>query len=128
MAPFFSQNKNIPKYITALARENRVRPTPQEDSLWHRLSNRQLCGLKFRRQFPIGRYIVDFYNHSSRLVIEIDGGVHSVSKKYDKNRDAYLNSSGCTVLRIGNSEVETDIEKVLTRIAETARLQARSLD
>jgi very-short-patch-repair endonuclease len=116
MEKSFSKHKDVPKYITNLSWENRNNPTPQEEKLWSKISGKKLNGLKFRRQFPIGRYIVDFYNHSNRLVVEIDGSVHDCTKEYDKNRDDYLRACNYTVLRFTNSEIESHIEMVMQRI------------
>jgi very-short-patch-repair endonuclease len=107
MEKSFSRYKDTPKYITDLAWKNRINPTVQEEKLWSIISGKKLNGLKFRRQFPIGRYIVDFYNHVNRLVIEIDGSIHETTKEYDGNRDAYLHSGGYKVLRFTNSEIES---------------------
>jgi very-short-patch-repair endonuclease len=83
----FSRYKNKPNYVTTLSRKNRLKPTLQEKMLWDVIRGKKLNELKFRRQFPIGRYIVDFYNHSHKHVIEIDGKIHENKTKYDKNRD-----------------------------------------
>jgi very-short-patch-repair endonuclease len=113
--------KDTPKYITKLARENRNNPTDQEEKLWSLISGKKLNGLKFRQQFPIGRYIVDFYNHANRIVIEIDGSIHDSTKEYDANRDDYLHAGGYKVLRFTNSEIESDIETVVQRILENTK-------
>jgi very-short-patch-repair endonuclease len=94
--------------------------TPIEHKLWMRLRNRQLHGFKFRRQHPIGKYIVDFFCLEARLVIELDGGWHAEDAKQsmDEYRTAYLHSQGYTVLRIWNNEVTENLRGVLQRIAE----------
>jgi very-short-patch-repair endonuclease len=117
----FLKYKNTPKYITNLSRENRMAPTAQEEQLWSAISNKKLKGLKFRRQFPIGRYIVDFYNHANRLVIEIDGSIHDSTKEYDYNRDAYLDANGYKVLHFTNFEIESYIETVVCKIMENTK-------
>ena len=114
----FTTYKNTPKQITTFARNNRSNQTPAEEKLWSRISKRQLNGIKFRRQFPIGKYIVDFYSHAKKLVIEIDGYIHDEKHEYDKNRDQYLTACGYTVLRFPNSEIGTNIETVLQEISE----------
>ncbi len=121
MEKSFSKYKDVPKYITKLSWENRNNPTPQEEKLWLKISGKKLNGLKFRRQFPIGRYVVDFYNHANRLVVEIDGSVHDSTKEYDANRDAYLRGCNCIVLRFTNNEIESCIETVMQRILENAK-------
>ena len=118
MRQSFSQYKNTPKYVTKLAKENRYNPTAQEEMLWSVISDKKLNGLKFRRQFPIGRYIIDFYNHTNRLAIEIDGGIHDSTKEYVGNRDTYLQANGCKVLRFTNSDIESHIDTVVQKILE----------
>jgi len=81
--------------------------------VWCVLRNRKFFGLKFRRQYPIDRYIVDFYNHDYKLVVEIDGDSHNGKKKYDKNRNDYLVASGYTVIRFTNEQVEENVEYII---------------
>ena len=114
----FSRYKDTPKYITELSRTNRSNPTVQEEKLWARISGKKLDGSKFRRQFPIGRYIVDFYNHANRLVIEIDGSIHETTKEYDRNRDLYLNGCGYNVVHFTNDEIDFNIESVVQSIRQ----------
>lgn len=85
-----------------------------------KLRNRQLEGVKFRRQQPIGPYIVDFASFEKKLVIEIDGGQHSEEKvkKRDTERTAWLKERGYRILRFWNNEVLTNLEGVLKRIRE----------
>ena len=77
--------------------------TDAERAVWRLLRNRQFSAAKFRRQHPIGRYVVDFYCHEHRLVIEIDGGQHAPER--DARRTAFLTRQGLTVLRFWNNEV-----------------------
>ena len=102
------------------ARELRKNMTPQERKLWNILKNRQFYGYRFRRQFPIGKYIVDFVNRRKNIVIEIDGGQHNLSEntEYDRNRTEYLNSEGYTILRFWNNEIDNNIEGVYQRLKE----------
>jgi very-short-patch-repair endonuclease len=79
--------------------------TPAEQKLWSRLRNRQLAGLKIRRQRPIDRFIIDFYCAEAKLCIEIDGDSHAEKVEYDRARTAYLNERGHTVIRFTNREV-----------------------
>jgi len=100
-------------------RELRKNQTPQEKLLWwHLRANR--IGFKFKRQHSIGGYIADFYCAEKKLVIELDGGIHnsSESREYDKNRDSFLKEFGCNVIRFSNSEIDTDVYKVVTKIKE----------
>ena len=98
--------------------------TRAEIILWSRLKSRQIDGYKFRRQQPIFEYIVDFYCHDLRLVIEIDGGIHSLPEiiKSDKYRDKILKINGFHVLRFTNDEIDTNltssIETIRSLIAE----------
>ena len=101
-----------------LARNLRKDSTIQERRLWNLLKNRQFHNLKFKRQVPIGNYIVDFMCSELKLVIELDGGQHNEDEniKYDENRTKYLNSQGYTVLRFWNNDVYTNINGVLEEI------------
>jgi very-short-patch-repair endonuclease len=124
----FSKYKNIPRYITILSRKNRLEPTIQEKMLWEELSGKKLLGLRFRRQFPVGRYIVDFYNHQHKLVIEIDGEIHKEQKEYDENRDRYLEGCGLHVIRFTNTEIESDLPGVINSIIKfTTKVPLRGI-
>jgi adenine-specific DNA-methyltransferase len=89
-----------------------------EELLWQRLRNRQL-NAKFRRQRPIGPFIVDFYCAEARLVVEIDGDVHLEASRADRDqaRTEWLEELGYRVLRFGNDEVMQNLEAVLEKIA-----------
>ncbi|CAB3797255.1 hypothetical protein LMG28688_04486 [Paraburkholderia caffeinitolerans] len=89
--------------------------TDAEQLLWRHLRAHRLCGHKFRRQQPIGPYIVDFVHFGARLVIEADGGQHNGSAG-DAVRDAWLQSQGFTVLRFWNDEILLNIEGVLEAV------------
>ena len=102
---------------TAFARNLRRRQTDLERKTWRALRNRRFQGLKFRRQHPIGRYIVDFVCEDVRLVIELDGGQHAENKAYDEGRSAYLRCRGYEVLRFWNNEAGSNLEGVLAAIA-----------
>ena len=100
-------------------KELRNEGTKAEAILWKRLKNRQLDGVKFRRQQGLGRYIVDFYCPVFRVVIELDGGGHELEEKvkYDRERRTrYLESLGLRVIRFGNWSVVHEIEAVLSAI------------
>ena len=90
--------------------------TAAEKELWNRLRNRALAGLKFRRQQPIGKYIVDFYCAEEALIIEVDGAVHLDRQAKDKHRQRWLESEGFKVLRFLNTDVHRNIETVLEEI------------
>ena len=105
--------------LTPIAKALRKRLTDTERLLWRHLRAKQLEGLKFRRQEPIGRYIVDFVCHEKRIVIEVDGGQHSTDKNRDAERDKWLNKQGYKVLRFWNNEVLKNIQGVLHVIKES---------
>jgi very-short-patch-repair endonuclease len=92
--------------------------TDAENRLWYHLKAKQLEGTKFRRQEPIGNYIVDFVAFENRLVIEIDGGQHAAvdEKEQDRLRDEWLASQGFRVLRFWNNDVLQNLEGVLETI------------
>ncbi|MBL7851609.1 MAG: endonuclease domain-containing protein [Cyclobacteriaceae bacterium] len=100
------------------ARHNRCFSTEAESVLWRHLRGRKQLGFKFRRQHPIGRYIVDFYCHDYCLVVEADGFVHQENDNpaYDAERTEYLNHRGLTVLRFTNDDIILRTENVLTDI------------
>ncbi|MCM8805834.1 MAG: endonuclease domain-containing protein [Candidatus Omnitrophica bacterium] len=100
------------------ARRLRKELTETEKYLWKYLRDKQIGGFKFRRQQPVGRYIVDFINFEKKLVIEVDGGQHSIYKKRDIIRDKYLKKEGYRVLRFWDNEVLNNIEGVLEVIMQ----------
>ena len=108
------------RHVVGIARRLRREATAVEETLWGRLRNRRLMGAKFRRQHPLGRYIADFYCQEARLVVELDGGVHSRAdeKEYDTARQMAIEAIGITVLRFNNNDIEYDLEGVLEKIAE----------
>jgi len=102
-------------------RELRRNATEVEKRLWSRLRNRQLDGIKFRRQTPIGRYIVDFVSESEKLIVQLDGGQHAQQTEADAERTQALESMGYIVIRFWNNEVIENIDGVLMEILNTAR-------
>ena len=99
--------------MPTFASQLRTNATDAEKCLWQALRNRQLAGYKFRRQFPISPYIVDFVCLEQRLVIELDGGQHADAADYDAARTAFLNEQGFRVLRFWNNDVLRDTGAVL---------------
>ena len=89
---------------TLQARRLRREQTRAERALWQILRGRQLGGLKFRRQVPVGPYIADFYCAEARLVVEVDGGQHADNRR-DARRDTWMAGQGLTVLRFWNPEI-----------------------
>jgi very-short-patch-repair endonuclease len=109
--------------VVALARQLRRKQTPAEQILWECLRDRRLAGLKFRRQHPIDKFIADFYCHEARLVVEVDGAVHREKNQAERDalRTEVLRQFGLSVVRVTNTEVETALRKVLTRIVRAAQ-------
>ncbi len=101
------------------AKTLRSHQTKAEQRLWVRLRAHRFLGLKFKRQKPMGRYIVDFVCLEHRLIIELDGGQHTEQAAYDQHRDAWLRSQGYTVLRFWNNDVMQQLESVLEQIRST---------
>ena len=104
--------------LRELARKMRKDPTKAENVLWQQLRNKKLGGRIFRRQHPIDIFIVDFYCHSERLVIEVDGEVHQDSdiKTRDQGRTDEMGRFGLRVIRFKNEEIMKNIESVIERI------------
>jgi very-short-patch-repair endonuclease len=98
------------------ARQLRREITPAEKRLWVRLRNQQLLGVKFRRQCPIGQYIVDFCCPTRRLIVEIDGDSHAETITHDAARTRALEENGYRVIRFTNSEVHRSFKEVLEAI------------
>ena len=106
-----------------LARGLRRQQTLAERVLWNKLRNLQLEGTKFRRQQPIGDYILDFVNLESKLVVEIDGGQHNHKqiREKDEQRTKWLESEGYRILRFWNNDVLTNTEGVCLLIQEALK-------
>ncbi|MDR2331245.1 MAG: endonuclease domain-containing protein [Comamonas sp.] len=100
------------------ARALRQSPTTAEQLLWRHLRNRQLAGAKFRRQHPLGPYILDFVCLEHGLVVEVDGGQHAdlQAQAYDRQRSAWLQQQGLQVLRFWNHEVVQQTNEVLAQL------------
>ena len=95
------------------AKELRRNMTPAERKLWHMLKGERLSGLHVRRQQAIRGFIVDFYCHRLRLVIEVDGSVHDMNLQHDVERTKALADTGMTVLRFSNNQIFENIGLVL---------------
>ncbi len=93
--------------------------TDAERALWQKLRDKQLCGLRFRRQAPIGDYITDFACFNPRLIIELDGGQHAQAEnlKHDAARTEWLEGQGFQVIRFWNNDVLQNIEGVVLKIS-----------
>ena len=107
-------------YLVNIARELRREETEAEQIIWSRLRRKQLSGAKFRRQQPIGNYVVDFVSFDKKLIIEIDGGQHSTeeNKGNDEVRTKWLESQGFRVVRFWNNGVLSNLEGVMAQICE----------
>lgn len=120
----------------AAAKRLRANATPHERILWRALKDLPIEGSHFRRQAPIGPYVVDFFCPAKRLILEIDGGHHNEDDvaAHDRNRQQWLENEGYRVVRFWNSEIAADLNAVLERIyvelygsreAETIKLKHR---
>jgi very-short-patch-repair endonuclease len=109
------------KEIEQAARLLRKNMTMAENILWEELRNRQILGFKFRRQHPIGNFIVDFYCPQLKLIIEVDGSIHDNQREYDQCRSEKLKEFGHYVLRFTNDQVIDDLPKVLEKITQTTQ-------
>ena len=104
------------------ARQLRKEQTAEERIIWELLRDRRYMNLKFRRQHDIDGFIVDFYCHEARLVVEIDGKIHDKQKDYDLLRQSLIEEKGIRVVRITNEEVNTDVGAVLKKIGAFAMM------
>ncbi len=98
------------------AKSLRSNQTDAEQKLWYHLRGHRFLGLKFKRQKPMGNYIVDFVCVERKLIIELDGSQHADQHEYDATRDAWLRGEGYTVLRFWNNEVLGELEGVVEKI------------
>jgi very-short-patch-repair endonuclease len=97
------------------AREQRQKPTPGEEALWERLRGGRL-GARFRRQHPLGDFVLDFYCESAHLAVEVDGLTHDERRAYDEWRDEQLAIQRIRVVRVSAEDVQRDLAGVLARI------------
>lgn len=113
----------LPAMNKHLARANRRRLSDAEVRLWVNLSPLRQQGLAFRRQSPVGRYILDFECRRAKLCIECDGGQHGMidARAYDAERDAWLTAQGYLVLRYTNHDVLTRTDLIVEEIVRIAK-------
>ena len=106
------------KELVERARILRKNMTKAEIILWSRIRSKKINGYKFRRQQPLLDYIVDFYCDELKLIIEVDGEIHSFSerKNYDIKRDNILKINGYHIIRLSNLEVETELSTTISKI------------
>jgi very-short-patch-repair endonuclease len=111
------------KYLKTKARELRKKLTLSEKALWSRLRGKQLLGVQFYRQKPIGDYIVDFYAPKAKLVVEVDGSQHRTGDhvESDQKRDLYLCGMGLKVMRFNSREVLVNTDEVVEVIFQTIK-------
>jgi very-short-patch-repair endonuclease len=108
--------------IDDAAKRLRKTLTPAEHHLWQALKGSKLAGLKFRRQHPVGNFILDFYCAAHKLVVEVDGGIHETQIEYDAARTTELESYGYTIVRFTNEVVLHQRETVLAAILQAVEL------
>lgn len=102
--------------IVQAARRVRTEPTPAERVLWNELRGNRLCGVPVRRQYPVDRFVLDFYCASRKLAIEIDGEIHDHQQEQDQARTEALAIRGIRVIRFRNDDVLNHLESVLQRL------------
>jgi very-short-patch-repair endonuclease len=107
--------------LKPLARQKRSEPTLAENKLWSYLRGRRLLGVKFRRQHPIDKFIVDFYCTTANLAIEVDGPIHEYTREEDAIRQEFLENLGIRILRFTNDEVLDSIKSVLEKITNAIK-------
>jgi very-short-patch-repair endonuclease len=105
----------LPPELLIFARQLRKDQTDAEQLLWYMLRGRRFCGYKFRRQYPMFGYILDFYCHDATLAVELDGGGHGHEEQRlsDEERTKALEASGIRVVRFWNNDVLNSLEVVL---------------
>ncbi len=108
-----------------LAAELRKEHTRSEEILWQALRRKQLKGRKFRRQNPIGAFVVDFYCSEERLVVEVDGGIHETQVEADRLWQEIIEALGIRFVRVSAEEVENNLPIVLNKIRSAFREQSR---
>ena len=106
----------LQRKMVEVARQFRKQPTPSEKILWQALKNCQLDNYKFRRQQPIGVFVVDFFCAAARVVVEVDGGIHESQQELDRQRQELLESLGLKFIRVASDRVENNLSSVLEEI------------
>ena len=115
MTEIFNRKKDKLKRL--LLRKDQTIP---EEILWQHLRNKKMRGIKFKRQFSVGIFVLDFYAPSIQLVIEVDGPIHlkKENQEYDEDREKGLKALGLKIIRFSNHDVENNIHEVLKKISE----------
>ena len=107
--------------IFEIAFKLRKNITPSEELLWNKLKGKQVLGVRFRRQHPISKYIVDFYCHAAKLVVELDGKIHLAKKESDRERTKEIEDLGLRIIRFSNKEVEGSIDNLVSKITSVVK-------
>jgi len=117
------QLTNNDRILKDRRRDLRARSTDAERLLWQKLRGRQVCNLKFLRQFSVGPYILDFYCPEKKIAIELDGSQHTTEQgvAYDVERTAYLTGKDVKVMRFWNNEVLTNVDGVVMKVLEVVK-------
>jgi very-short-patch-repair endonuclease len=119
-----STQTRLPKPYPAVrqaARDNRKAATKSEGRLWRALRNRRFAAHKFRRQQPVGPFIIDFYCHETQLAIEVDGAIHRRQTSADRARQSALESLGISFIRVPADLVQSDLDAALNQIDAALR-------
>ena len=111
--------------INQKARDLRKNMTSQERKLWNILKNRQFYGYRFRRQFPIGKYIVDFVCREKKIIIELDGGQHNdpIEIQYDIDRTKFMVTEGYSVVRFWNNDIDKNLVGVYKELQKIFKVE-----
>ncbi|MCL4876606.1 MAG: DUF559 domain-containing protein [Anaerolineae bacterium] len=118
----------LAKRMTEVARIFRKEPTRSEDRLWQALRNRQVDGRKFRRQQPIGAFVLDFYCAEERLAVEVDGSIHETQQEADRLRQALIEETGIRFVRVSAETVESNLDAALAAIRAAFLPSPRATD
>ena len=114
------------KKHTNYSRSNRKEQTDAEKLLWFHLRRKQILGMKFRRQYPVDNYILDFYCHEKRIAIELDGSQHLQNREYDEKRTRLLQKYDIQTIRFWDNEVLQNIEGILQVISEKLTVDSKT--
>lgn len=125
----YTQHHGASGATKEFAKKLRYTMTPAEHRFWFMVRNRKFLDLKFRRQHAVGDYIVDFYCHELKLVIELDGGIHDLKKRknYDAVRERRIEDLGLTILRFRNQEVFSNMERIEEEVKKVILVKKNSL-
>ena len=108
--------EGLRRQMLEVARQFRKAPTPSEALLWNALRRKSLAGGKFRRQQPIGAFVVDFFCASERLIVEVDGPIHATQREADRARQQLLETLGLRFVRLSAEQIEHDLPSALVAI------------